>query len=763
LILLYLRSRHGGISKPAKFLLAFLFGGAYNFFFLYDISTSGLSFQSLLTRELPVIFVMAAFYLLSSSSVKSLHVTWSWVLVSGVAVTALVALLLARNILVAGSITSNLPVFNTSWREALALLAQAGRPSVAPTNLAQLFQWNTLFDDMQIGGLFLIPVAVGLVVVILGLFRHDGNGANRMVPFVFISTFLSLLLLWSWTFGSSFQGPEVRRLYYFAPFMAVLGGMGLVSIADRLKFESSTLRISLFMSASVAYFWYQEVGVSWTVSQISSALGRLGGPTIVLVVPLLAIFAVCFYPLGGSADIHGSTPGHGRTTYAKVASITLVILLASMVAYNSASIAASSPQTNNLAPKGWENGLTDVTTYLNSYQNNTYSILATYALPLAYFTPHPVIESTTNFGLSDLLAMNDSDPSLATELLNGGVHYLLLPRQGNNFYNFSTMLARNFSALDQNLIDQAPNFVLVQNFDKYSLYKVVAESNLTSAYSYLTDFRSSWTPLNPSSHLASTGSGVSLEGGYLNDLSVGGSNPAGFWIPAKASSSDTITTSNDMSRTAGGNESLKISLRGTGNMVIDHYYTSPQNWSNYSALSMYFYGANTSKSVSLTFHTNGWKDYFAVAFVDNFVGWKQLRFPLDSFVRYGAPSWGNISFIEFLMGDRTGTYWIDGLSLGGTTLGFEGSMPPIPESGWYGYVVVSYSQVNATSSFAPILDLSCANATRSFALSTGVNILEVPSWYLTGGSTIKLVEPSLAASATSTFYYLGVLAGPSGS
>jgi hypothetical protein len=762
LVLLLLRSGGRGASVPVALGLAVVFTGAYNLFFLYDLRTASLDLHDLVVRELPVIVVMACFALLASAPMVGLKLPRPRTLLYAACPLAPAALLLARNILQTGSVTSDLPIFDKTWGEALALLAQAGRPSSPSTSVVQLFQWDTLFYDLQIGAVFLIPILIGLLVAVLRAAGRTKEAEEKTRFFIFVSFFLAMLLLWSWLFGSSFAGPEVRRLYYFAPFIAILGGVGLVAVAERLDPESAGLRIAVFLAATVAFFWYEEVGASWNIARVSAALGALGDLNVRLLVAFTAIFVLSFYPLRLSRDKGpaGTAPRKGPSG-AKVAAVVIILLSSSLIAYNSAVILSNEGQTSNLAPGGWENDLAGVIQYLNADQDNSYGIVTTWGLPLAYFTPHPIIESTTYPGINSLLSMNDSSQSLTDDLLGNGIHYILVPTPANNFYNFSTSLGKNFSVMNQGFIDQTPNLVLIKSFDKFQLYQVVADQNLTRSYAFLTDF-SGWTTLDQSSQEAALPQGVRVSGGSPDNLTIVGDNETSFWIPAKAIASDQISVADDPNQRPAGNDSLRISLQGTGNMVIDHYYKQPQNWSSSSVLSLYFYGANTSQSVSLTFHTNGWTDYFATSFVDNFVGWKLLHFPMDSFVKYGSPNWSSISFIEFLMGHRTATYWIGGLWAGGDRLGVVGTIPPIDAAGPSTVLVASVSEGNSTGGIPAELIVSTTNATRAFELQNGVNSISLPSWYLTGGATVEVSGPALSSRDSIALYYLGALNAPAG-
>lgn len=761
LALLFLNSRAGAVSARVTIGLTLLFAGAYNFFFVFDLYNSSQNLQSLSASELPVVVVMVLFFFLASTRFDGLKVPRRRAVLLAACPLALVAVLLFRNIFEASSITSNLPVSSPTFSEALLLLAQAGRITASPVNFVQPFRWDTLFYSLQLGALFLIPIAMGLVVVVWRAASKAAEIGERTRSFILLSSFLSMLLVWSWVFDSGFAGPEVRRLYYFSPFLAIFGGVGLVSIAERLEPASARLRIALYLAVTPAYFLYEEVGASWNLVKVSSVLSNLGDLTFSLLLGLSAILVLSLYPLHLFAGDAGQAAARKPVSITKVVAILLILVTSTFIAYNSEGILSKEAQTANVPPVGWENGLASVIQYLNSYQNNSYGIVSPGGLPLAYFTSHPTIDPTTYFGMESLLSINSTSGDLPSQLLSKGIHYLLMPTSTNSFYDFSTSLAQNFSVMNQAVIDQTPNLVLIQDFDKYQLYQVMTNQNLTGSYSFLTNF-TGWTTLDARSRAASLPDGIRVNGGSPNNLTITSENQTSFWAPAKSVAGDHISIASDPSHKATGNSSLKISLSGTGGLVLDHYYGQPQNWSNYSVLSLYFSGANTSRSVSLTFHTNGWTDYFAKAFIDNFTGWKLMHFPLDSFATYGSPTWSNISFIEFLMGNRTATYWMEPPTLGGDRLGIVGTMPPVKSTGPTSYLVVSLEEQNTPGSLPPMLVVSTTNGTRVFDLQNGVNFVKIPSSFLTNGAKVELQELALSSKDSITFYYFGALKPPTG-
>lgn len=757
---LLLGRRQGGPSVAVAALLSAVFAGAYNFFFVYDLRAAELSVSSIFSREAPVVVVMGLFFLLALAGHGGIRRPSMRLAAVGAVPLLPVVVLLGRNYFVSGVLTSNLILRNPQLQLALQFVAGAGRPSVPASSVSQLFGWGTLLSSLQLAGVFVIPAVVGLLAMASKLLR-SGESEEKAIIVVVIAYFLAVLLLWSWVFGSAFEGPDLRRLYYFAPLVALFAAEGLSFIASKLKLGPWELRSAVLIGGGSALFWYTQVGASWSINGAASALDRLGAMTIPGFVLFSCVLIVAFLPHVWRVDRRGGRPDNSFSKGLKLLAVIGIVASVGFLAYNSAVAVYDDPPTTAAPPGGWENGLYPVIQYLNQYQYNDYGILTTYALPLAYFTPHPVIDSSTYYGVARLLALNGTSGNWTQRLLGAGIRYMLLPAPGNNFYNYSSRIGENFTLFNQAYVATSPDVVVLKSFPKYTLFEVTGGGNISERYSYLTTFSNGWSPMDPTSTVSHFGAGVVVTGGSVVNESLVAGSQTSYWTPAKAVPSDQITVSDDQAVAIPGTTSLKISLDGTGNMVVYHRYPSQQDLSRYAVLSLYFYGANTSKSVTLTFHTNEWTDYYAYAFHDNFVGWKQIVVPLDSFAVYGSPSWSGINYVEFLMGDRVATYRIDGVTFGGHLLGLVGSTPPIHLPGSSDQVVVSIDSSGLGGGFKPYLSIASGNGTFFNALQNGVNTVEVPANLLSNGAIVEVYVPSLDSQDVFAVLYLGILPVPS--
>ncbi|MCX7680580.1 MAG: hypothetical protein N2508_01210, partial [Anaerolineae bacterium] len=126
---------------------------------------------------------------------------------------------------------------------------------------------------------------------------------------------------------------------------------------------------------------------------------------------------------------------------------------------------------------------------------------------------------------------------------------------------------------------------------------------------------------------------------------------------------------------------------------------APDDWSAYDGLSLWFYGANTGRTYQIILSDNksgpgDTAERFVTTFVDNFTGWRELRFPWEVFVRGGwqpggAPNDG-LTLTEMWAyaiapTSGSGTFYVDQVKLfktsGPTVDHFQAGVP----ANWFVY------------------------------------------------------------------------------
>lgn len=309
---------------------------------------------------------------------------------------------------------------------------------------------------------------------------------------------------------------------------------------------------------------------------------------------------------------------------------------------------ANLSSNENAVQAPWENHLTEVIDYFNTYVQDNYTIITAYALHLAYFTGHPVIEMFYYDGEMDIIKLNETVTNDYVGLLTAqDVHYLLLPKPSNSMYANYLTLSKELPILNINFISSQPGVILLRNFTDFLLYRLVPKQEQSQSFAYLSNFTDGWVPIGNSTFMSfgHSPSSVIIQGTTtLPILGIG--NQGGFWQTAKSNVSDRISVSENSQFGVNGSNSLQIAVNGTGNMVISHTYTKPQDFSGLGIVSFLLHGADSNRQIDFTFHTIEWEDYYTYYINDNFTGWRSFSISERSFTPEGSPSWGSISYIE---------------------------------------------------------------------------------------------------------------------
>jgi hypothetical protein len=735
------------------FVLALLFTAGYNFLFVWDIYHSSLeTMSSIIIRQIPIFLIIAIvsflFYLHSDNfAVTKRSLTYFCIPLVPV------VLYLLRNVFLYGAISYDLPFFNTGWNKALTIMSSAGISKTLPTNLFANLRWDILLTSFNLGAIFLVPIVLGLSVTIRNSLRKHIVGKKSFIVLLFV---IALLGVWSWALNCAYQGSGLRGLYYFAPFFAIFAAIGVQTVANKTNAKKSLVsRFVIFISLVFLYLWAVRLNINGSdTGQIGNWLTSVKIADLETFLVSAFFFFLSFFPFG--RVIHKANfSQHAKAlrSFRLIIPIALLALATSLTLPFSASMISNYQVGVSSISPSWENNLNEVISYINQNLKNNFTIVTCYAMPIAYFTSHPIIEVTTYDGIITLLSLNGTQTVNALREQN--VHYLLYPRPGNNYYSYFQNLSREIPILGDNFTYGNPNIVLIKEFSKYTLYNVTTTDEMKYIYSYLTTFNKGLSPLNAQSQVSYNSRGVTLDSTQYNVEYITDGYQYIFWTPAKANIQDQINISEDSQNKILGNDSLRIDLNGTGNMVLAHTYQNSQNWSSFNTIALYFYGANTSKTITVTFHTKSWQDYFAEAFADDFTGWKKISMPMDSFSIYGSPSWANITYIEILMGDRKTTYYMGPMDLESLSVGFTGSIPPIATNSSETEMLVSTQGYNLT--YPAKIVLTSASGELTNTLQDGVNSITIPSQFLSEGMTFDIYYAQSTSEEALTVYYLGIL------
>ncbi len=140
-----------------------------------------------------------------------------------------------------------------------------------------------------------------------------------------------------------------------------------------------------------------------------------------------------------------------------------------------------------------------------------------------------------------------------------------------------------------------------------------------------------------------------------------------------------VSISSSTSTVERGTSSLQINLTSGSYSEIEvgHDYTpSTQNWSMYTYLSFYIYGLNSSNNIIVGLRAPDQNNCIDYIFQDNFLGWHQINFPLQTNTTnaqgtlpetfaIGTPNLSDITEVGWFFYYEPYVYYIDNVTLNG--------------------------------------------------------------------------------------------------
>jgi hypothetical protein len=244
---------------------------------------------------------------------------------------------------------------------------------------------------------------------------------------------------------------------------------------------------------------------------------------------------------------------------------------------------------------------------------------------------------------------------------------------------------------------------------------------------------------------------------------VADDNQTLFW---KASTSGIGTIgvpqlSDEKTEKISGSDCLRLIVgNGTGaSWYIYHEYPTTQDWSAKNSLNLNWYGRNSGEVVQVSILSTTPTDVFQATFIDNFLGWKQINLPFNTFSSVGNPDWSAINYIDIQMTGNSilGTWYLDrtvidieshnqrliegeslsygyGIELEGNWLGTKQFFAP--KASYYRVLIRSQSDRNLTIE----IDGQSIDLVHSYDGDNGFNLYETASLFLDTGEHELLFE-----------------------
>ncbi|MEM2995194.1 MAG: glycosyltransferase family 39 protein [Candidatus Bathyarchaeia archaeon] len=192
-----------------------------------------------------------------------------------------------KNIIISGFVVPGIPISNKEIFKSATFFNEINPHK--SISLMEMLQWDYFVSVWWLIPPYLIPASISIASVLLILLKKK-NIPYNITPILFF--FASVSILWS-TLSCD---PQPRRLYYFAPFIALIVTHGLFVIKKLFSPFGFALRIPLYITAVTTYT-LTKTGAK-TINDISLLYSKLYQPAtdIEFIAVSALIFSIIFTP-----------------------------------------------------------------------------------------------------------------------------------------------------------------------------------------------------------------------------------------------------------------------------------------------------------------------------------------------------------------------------------------------------------------------------------------------------------------------------------
>jgi hypothetical protein len=637
------------------------------------------------------------------------------------------AVYLARNVIRLECINTFF-LWNSSYQDTTSFYSNFGVQPSVPLVL-DVFRWDKLFLSDALIALFFIPFFIGVFYTIYCVVKRK---VNKQYVF-FMLVFLTYFVFWSRSVSCDVQ---VRRLFVFAPFAAIIVAYGTSKLAS--FFNSTQRLISRFAVYSVLMFsliWMFKIkAATFDDFVYSYTLFGVVNPFELIMFSILFIAVVLSFDANSTKIVHMKSK-LPRLSLPKTKILDFVRLFLCMLLIFAVLFAPASDilAENNEMRFSYHPRVKDVIDYYNTYINDSYTTVAFYTHELIWYANRSIIDlSSPLYSVPLISVLNEENSTIIkNSLLDADIRYFLVPKQNDNHYDLYQQFSNDLVLFE--MMRDDPYFEYVAEFRYYELFKLLSEDEVNDKYLFLStlDNDPCMMPINNWSEIVQSDHGVLVVGeGGGKQPEIVSETQASFWRIG----GEFVELSN---ATVDGRDCVKIDMlpHPQSNIFLAHNYETPQDWSSEAYLSFYLYGAHTNASIPMVFHTTAWADCFVYSIVDDFSGWKYFSIPKSKIaVSKGTPSWDNITRIDMMLGNIYGsneaTFYLGDVNFIGYHAGITYDIPEISGITEDTNLLVSLRLLNST--FLGDVELRSGNDTLLYkdSLDNETDLIKINSEYL---------------------------------
>jgi len=426
------------------------------------------SWFSYLQRLIPVIIVSFLVFIIlrklsfENNQAKKL-VNKKFVVATLLLTTPLIAYLLS-NIIISGFITPALPINNSEIVQSAEFFNQISPPLTI--SWIESLRWDNIVTVWWLISPYLIPITISLFWILKRLTKKELS-QSLFVPLLFFSA--GLFILWSILYCD----PQPRRLYYFAPLVAIIASDGLFKIKKYFSSTGFALRVPTYIIAITAYT-LAKLGID-SVNDLALSYKPLYLPTADILFLLVSVlfFLIIFIPyetLLPRIRKKINPPSISPKIVTLLAlGLNLIIVMPIFCPVISSTLKTgyqSRSQDYNL----WYY-YPEVVNYYNENVTDNGVTVGYFCNELITFSNRSVIDLFNPvYGMPIYTIVNSSDE---TEILNRleelNVRYFLVPNKGTYFYPYYEGLINNTAF--GNILSDNPQYYVLKSFVSFTLYR----------------------------------------------------------------------------------------------------------------------------------------------------------------------------------------------------------------------------------------------------------------------------------------------------
>jgi hypothetical protein len=367
------------------------------------------------------------------------------------------------NVVIHGFIIIGWTLWNQNMINSVQFFVKVGPPILAYS--VDVLRFDRLLWVWWLVPIFLIPTVIAIYRFTMVFIKKEEVSSFSAIILLF---FIGLLFLWSLLYCDS----QPRRLYYFAPFIALIVTHGLFTIKKFFNPLGFALRVPTYITAVTTYT-LTRMGTK-TINDISLLYAKLYQPNtdIELIATSALIFLIIFIPYETLTNKIQKTITFPRKTSTIIISLTVslnIILISSCMSPIFIDVINNGYHSRYEYYGGWLY-YPEVVNYYNANITDPFVTMGFYCHELITFANRSTIDlSDPIYGMpiySIIATANETEMLSKIKELN--IKYFLEPKPGNPFFPIYEKLV-NSTVLGNILVDN-PQLQYLATFKYATLY-----------------------------------------------------------------------------------------------------------------------------------------------------------------------------------------------------------------------------------------------------------------------------------------------------